>query len=531
MEFAILGGLFFAAGRMNKNGKNSRKTHTTMTPQNLNQYPSAFGANYQANQRLAGEDRSIYAENYQKSLDPRTTGIISPYYQQLGQGRFPESKNSPQPFFSSEKTQNTNTNVKQTRMELFTGALDQCTSSTGTYVSKTENSTRFKPAESMTPVTSGGSAGNPNSVADHASYYVSSKKNNTGPIEPIRVGPGLNVATDVAATGGYQQFFQIRPKLVNDYKKTGTLPGRIIPGASAIQHPQAPSLMQRNHRPKVFEAAPLQPNGSSYGFAPTSRENFASNGQVGSQTGYMGIATGEIPAPCETSINPTRSKDDRTRAYPLGIANDERQGIGGFAGAPGVSGVTLRTTDREWGASAGVGPAQAGSGAYVSGYDARVTGRQTNSGALPIGGPSSFVSSGSSIPGRNPECPRTTIKEQGNFSYVGGAGGASAPSVQSHITKNLDHSKTKRDQLLVGHTPGVQTINSFNHDFGSARGREDSHTSRVPQGSQTSALYGELGQVVSKHSASDRNPHDNPEDYGLVKRQLGNNPLANKTWY
>jgi Family of unknown function (DUF5899) len=536
MELAILGGLFVAAKKMSGTCKNSRYQHTNIQPcAASNQYPNAIDVADSRGASAARNTLAAVSENYEKSLDPRTTGIISPYYQQLGQGQFPQSQSTVQPYFSSEKKQNYNQKVVQTKLEMFTGALDACSSSTGVYRNKSEHPTLFAPTESMVQVTSGGTAGNPQMVEDQSKYWVSGKKNNTGPIQPIRVGPGLGVGTDVAATGGYQQYYRILPKNVGEYKKTGALPGRINPGGSTVQRPQAPALMQRNHRPKVFEAQDLGvANKSAYGHAPTARQNYENfQGNMHSQESYVGVASGAL-APSTGTANSTytRGKDDNHSngaARMIGV-NDTRQGQGAFVG----TNYELRPTDRAWKESLpmGVPGKSTGAGGYVSAsYDARTTGRQTIQSALPMGGPSSFTASGAMTPSVQGTVPRTTIKEQtgGNF-HVGGAGTTvSAPANDSYITRNIDHSKTKRDQLLHAHTPGVQTVNNFNNDIGQVVGRGDAHHQRVPapRGDST-GTYASVGQITTRHHGLDRNPHDTPENFGIRAKQVANNPLAGK---
>ena len=53
---------------------------------------------------------------------------------------------------------------------------------------------------------------------------VSNKMNNLQPVERVRVGPGLGVAPNVPAIGGFQQFFRALPNNVNE-EKLVTLPG------------------------------------------------------------------------------------------------------------------------------------------------------------------------------------------------------------------------------------------------------------------------------------------------------------------
>jgi len=53
---------------------------------------------------------------------------------------------------------------------------------------------------------------------------VTNKMNNLAPVERVHVGPGLGVAPNVPAIGGFQQFFRALPNNVNE-EKLVTLPG------------------------------------------------------------------------------------------------------------------------------------------------------------------------------------------------------------------------------------------------------------------------------------------------------------------
>jgi len=55
--------------------------------------------------------------------------------------------------------------------------------------------------------------------------YITNKMNNLQPIERINVGPGLGYSANVAAAGGFHQFFRALPTNINEEKLT-TLEGR-----------------------------------------------------------------------------------------------------------------------------------------------------------------------------------------------------------------------------------------------------------------------------------------------------------------
>lgn len=62
-------------------------------------------------------------------------------------------------------------------------------------------------------------------------YEPSLKMHNVLPFEQKRVGPGLNTESD--SKGGFHQYFRVKPKNVDGYRKN-TLPQRIVPGRQQI---------------------------------------------------------------------------------------------------------------------------------------------------------------------------------------------------------------------------------------------------------------------------------------------------------
>jgi len=63
---------------------------------------------------------------------------------------------------------------------------------------------------------------------------VSNKMNNLQPVERKNVGPGLGVAANVPALGGFQQYFRVLPNNVNE-EKLVTLPGAKGPAAAFVK--------------------------------------------------------------------------------------------------------------------------------------------------------------------------------------------------------------------------------------------------------------------------------------------------------
>lgn len=112
------------------------------------------------------------------------------------------------------------TTPNQTTLATFTGIDD-------TYMHKRETGPMFSPAETAT----GWVYGAPNFRPDMSRYEESLDKNRSDltPVEPQLVGPGLNLDSEIPASGGFHDFTRILPNNVNDYKST-QLPGRVNAG-------------------------------------------------------------------------------------------------------------------------------------------------------------------------------------------------------------------------------------------------------------------------------------------------------------
>lgn len=88
---------------------------------------------------------------------------------------------------------------------------------------------------------------------------VTNKMNNLAPAEKMQVGPGLGVGADVAAQGGFQQFFRVMPTNTNENRLT-QLPGRSGPPESFIKSapPVQGALTQTQRPPKVYTRDPAR---------------------------------------------------------------------------------------------------------------------------------------------------------------------------------------------------------------------------------------------------------------------------------
>lgn len=267
---------------------------------------------------------------WNESRMPKVEGIITPYTR----------PSEIMPFYTSGKTQNTNTQYKQRKMDLFTGNLLEGTSATGTWKSKEEIPNMFYPT-AQGVVTSGGTVGNPAGQADIEKIRTmqSSRQNNVVPAEQIRVGPGLAVGPEVASTGGFQQFYRQLPLNVNEYRLT-QLPGRTNHPASRVEKAEAQQIQQVNHHPDALvlslEDRPPEPTtGAFLGKTIYPEEPREYSGLKPFENDYFGIR-GEttIKARQAPYSDDTRGKlrhlESDDRSYPVINPEMERSGTGAY---------------------------------------------------------------------------------------------------------------------------------------------------------------------------------------------------------
>lgn len=146
---------------------------------------------------------------WEAARNPADTGVISPNMPSM-------------PYYRSMKTQNTSEELNQRRMELYTGGES-------VWRHKEEAGPRFEPIKQE--VSSGGGAGSTVGY-EPSRYTVTDIQNNTLPFQQTRVGPGVNVGANVAASDGFHSMY--RPALPDLGYKRNTLEGRTNPGASGV---------------------------------------------------------------------------------------------------------------------------------------------------------------------------------------------------------------------------------------------------------------------------------------------------------
>jgi hypothetical protein len=206
--------------------------------------PADKGPDHAPPSELLAADRTASAARWDRAADPRVSGIITP-------NTNPNA--GPLPFFRSAKKQNTNDAVKQTRMELFTGMTETDVSQTGTWQHKAVAGPRFAPAESRARVTSDGKAGNAMADPDLDRYRLTPKMNNVLPVQQLRVGPGVGVGADVAATDGFHPMFRVLPSedALGSYRKS-QLPGGMVAGGALVDKRASDEHVTKNRDAATF---------------------------------------------------------------------------------------------------------------------------------------------------------------------------------------------------------------------------------------------------------------------------------------
>lgn len=437
-------------------------------------------------------------KRWKQAQVPKESGIITPNMR----------PSEVMPYFTSGKSMNTNTDYKQRKMELFTGDVLAGTSMTGTYENKKETSNMF----GMTPqgrVSSSGTVGNASGDADLSKARIISSRvqNNVLPAEKIRVGPGLGVGPEVAATGGFQQLYRQMPLNINEYK-LNQLPGRLVPGRSLTGGKgEIQQISSINHNPGALiipydERPPLATPAAVLGPAEHGKQPRGCAGLRPYESGYEGPADSLVPAQQARYLDKTRGRPrtgegDTTPAInPSG----QRAGIGGYV-TEGNESMTLET--------------QRG---LVNKY------------FMPAGSGAGVASAGE----MRPEfVPKPTLREsyEGVY-YTGGAGTVVGSAERLDVVELQPESRmpAKRAGQSCGYTPGAQGSNIFDPAAAGAFGLIDktkydgfNHTLSTPiaQTFGSLATEGKEDRVGTKSVIE--NPHSSNHALNIISNQLSEN--------
>ena len=266
-------------------------------------------------------------KRWKEAQVPKQSGIITPNMR----------PSEVMPFYTSGKTMNTNTDYKQRKMELFTGGMLEGESTLGTYRHKVEAENMF----GLNPqgrVSSGGTIGNaPGDAALQKSRTINSQvQNNVLPTEQLRVGPGLGVGPDVAATGGFHQFYRQLPLNVNEYKLT-QLPGSANHGASSVQRPEISQINQINNNPGALimpydDRPPEATTGAVLGPKQHGQQPRGYSGLRPFDSDYNGVADSSVEAMQARYIDETRGRvrTGEGQTNPMINLSGTRDGTGAY---------------------------------------------------------------------------------------------------------------------------------------------------------------------------------------------------------
>jgi hypothetical protein len=199
MELLILGGLAYVGALHGKHKQTCRNK------KNVEYYPAEILSIDDANKGLI--------EKVGKHLQSEST-VVTQLDKQM-------------PFFRSERSQNTNTGVKDRRLATFTGV------GMIEYDRKQEIKAP-DPSRDLTNIH--GSVFNPD-IDRYKKSLSTSTHNNVSSTESQYVGPGLGLKEGEAATGGFHQNYRIKPGNVNGYRKHN-FEGRILSGKRPVDELQ-----------------------------------------------------------------------------------------------------------------------------------------------------------------------------------------------------------------------------------------------------------------------------------------------------
>lgn len=458
MELLIAGGIALAGYNMSgppraaddadRRSHRRRRRAPRLGPSN--EYAEPGNSTLEATRRHV----ALATARWQAARDPSLTGVVNPNTVRLG--------NAALPFFRSAKTQNTNDAVKQTRMEMFTGANAMDDSATGVYRNKREVEAMFRPRESAAPVTSLGSAGNAAAERDMQRFKPGVVHNNVMPAAQVRVGPGLGVGTDVAASDGFHPMLRVPLKNVGDYKKNN-LEGRVnIGGSNVVSRAEPSALRVGDNGPGALvydiDRRPLLPSRATVLAAsevPAPRDSVRPARVHVDRFGNP--AREEAQAHLPAGVEARSGGCDRSRSLPAINAGAAAAGIGAFATTT-FDGARLAACRRELGGgNLGVATGPSRARKAPAGHLLPATQRDMTSRTL-VGPAGAAAAQGLAV--RKGDAPRTTLRDtQGGAAGLTGASAAVKGGTMENVRryKRLGREATKRE-LVQWYHPQAQAF-------------------------------------------------------------------------
>lgn len=245
----------------------------------------------------------------------------------------PPPHNNTTPFFGSSVTQNVDPMRGTESLELFTGIQP-------TYRSKTEVENMFEPQSGLTNI-----HGAPAVSSQTQDRYVPTmEKRYILPSEQVKVGPGLNVGTDVASSGGFHERTRLRPNIINEHL-INQLPGNINAGASTVANRSNDVNMESDPRNNDFiKYRETVPSGVSVS-QQTVRGQYNILKSDNSRSVPVGIAGPAEPGQAQLDRNSQYTSDNTDREW---CYDNDRGHLGGSSSRiQNRMGYTSHTTDRE----------------------------------------------------------------------------------------------------------------------------------------------------------------------------------------
>ncbi|AGE50072.1 hypothetical protein ATCVCanal1_114L [Acanthocystis turfacea Chlorella virus Canal-1] len=455
--------------------------------------------------------RKKAAKRWEEAQNPKISGIITPN----------QRPSQVMPFFTSGKTMNTNPEMSQRRMELYTGQTLAGFSESGTYKNKVETTNLF----GMTPqgrVSSGGTVGNApgDTELQKARSVNAMTHNNVLPAEQLRVGPGLGVGPEVAATGGFQQFYRQLPLNVNEYKLT-QLPGRLVPGAATTLgggKGEVQQVVSVNHNPDALvlplDERPTLPttNGAILAATQYGVEPRGYSGLRPFQSGYEGVADAKdnVPAPQGRYVDQTRGRARTGDGQTDPVINPNGTSVAGGAVGSYVT--------------------NANQGSYTLDSQRGLINKYF---VGPAGATGVVQPAGETRPEYVPE---STIREQYEAAYFTGPPGATGGQYAERmdVVQLQPESRTsKRTTQNMGYIPGAGRVNNFAPAAQGSYGLKNhasvdvlQHTLPTPGQAQTftgEPATGDNERFGSKSRVE--NPWGTPGSLNIASQQLAGNKI------
>jgi hypothetical protein len=426
MEVAIVGliaGLGYLASKTSV--QNRRAKDAVVTVNRPETYPFAGLTN---SEDLKKEQEKESETRWLASMNPRNSGIVDP---------------RTYPFFSSMKTQNTNDDIKQRKMELFTGQQND-----SVWKHKKESEPRFEPVPQN--VSSSGSSGNaPTYDTMRKVSAVSGIQNSVLPFEQIQVGRGIGLDPKTSAGDGFHSMYRVMPVDASSYKRN-TYEARPNHGVALNSAREVDPKFFSKGVPRFYtmDRRPLE-KGRAAATGPANRAKIITPGCHVDTEEYFGIAG--APGQNVQGGAWDRDRSDKRPGLPLTNATADRHGIGGYTMAEYDDAKMVsqqRESDRTHGILTGNRVAQTTAQTFVHVPTNRALASRDQQ-----GGAGHFVPAGTTQPS---DLPQPTIREQLHDQSNGFA--AAAPVIHGARVQCTDK------QLLKESKRGSRVVNTYvNH--------------------------------------------------------------------